>query len=157
VGQTPESTPERQRISDVLQPFLDLERRIQSRRRIPHYDAQSAILLLVTLGAFIPLGLGDHYHLPIWKYVGIGGMCIGGAGLLWSLATDVSRFIRRQVYPRLVKGLVPLKPSYQELKESLWACRKQEFMTAHVVELNKLIVALEAAGCSPLDTRDPHG
>ena len=84
-------------------------------------------------------------------------MGVGGAGLIWSIATDLRRFIRRQVYPRLVKGLVPLKPSLRELKESLWACQQQEFMTGHVVDLNKLVAALEAAGYSTPDTREPHG
>jgi len=156
VGRTPESTPERQRISDVLEPFLKLERDLQTRRGIC-YDAQSVILLLVTLGSWIPYGIGERHHLPIWKYVGVAGMCAGGALLIWSIATDLPRFIRRQVYPRLVKGLVPLKPSVRELQESLWACKQQEFMTAHIVDLNKLIAALDAAGYSIPDARAPHG
>jgi len=102
---------------------------LKERSASRHYDLRSTlgcggalvapllvILCGVALESFVKLPVSASQTMVTMALLSCFGFAIFG---VYSLSTDLKRYIRRDVYPALAEDLGPLKPTLQELKEAL--------------------------------------
>lgn len=129
----------------IAEPFLILNNDVLEQVNRP-YTLENILSKLGILGAIcllltsmVPFTSGDRS----WGYVLVGLALVLYGGVLYASGTAASRFVRRAVYPRLIRCLAPLKPTTDELtqvvsqlnarwpKEIKWPILLQAMSEAH--------------------------
>lgn len=122
------------RLQAIVLPFVRANRELEERRRIPHFDKDCLLAALVT-GAlsFACFAVSARYPKPTSTWfsgLGIAVGIVGGARLLYLLATDIRRHLDRRVMPKVVRELAPLQPTETEIQEVLAVLARQGFLIA---------------------------
>jgi len=106
----------------IREPFMLLNSLLEARGSETSFDWQSGMgcLALFVVPALL-YGLLSTVA-PTLQATGMIVLVVAGLMLVWSLYlvfTEVGRYMRREIYPRLASALVPLDPDLGELKETL--------------------------------------
>lgn len=127
-------------------PFHAVRADLRERARTVHVDLWSgaaiAAAAVVPLTLILALGIGDPSRVP----ASVTAVVLLAVSLVL-LGTDVRRFVRRTVRPRLVRGLAPYDPTLEEL-EALAAADPVVGKVARRVRLEALRRALAEIGRS---------
>jgi hypothetical protein len=124
-----------ERFSQIAGPFVRLETIIRSRCKMPHYDIFSIFALFMTL-AGVSLFLINGVVASIVSI-------LGGTGLIFFLATDVKRYVRRKGLPLLVKELKGLETKSGEVTEIFNILRHQKYKVVQYFDVNEVMRCIE--------------
>lgn len=141
----------------LLRRFLAIAPQLEQRCGSTHIDyargglmaamAAGVVILFILEVALRPQG-SEEWFLP-WGLIGYAYLGLG-VTLLGLLATDVGRFVRKQILPRLARALTPLVPRGDELREALDRTKAFGYQIGHKIPLKKLTAAMtEYAESSP--------
>ena len=142
IQQDPSSLSKEERIENILESFLVHEDKLSlAIEKGPNIDGSallgclpliSIILFMIFLGEqFMDSSLGKY----ITRESGVDGFGIGmlfiliagGGQVLWLVATNRSRFLKKEIYPLLAANLAPLRPNIQELSQVKAILKEQKF------------------------------
>lgn len=107
-----------ERLALIREPFLLTNALIEARAAITRFDPPSGLSLLAT----VALVIAGMLLAPAGSYLRAGSLGIGCLGVLFTFylfVTDVGRYTRREVHPKLLIALRPLGPTLQELQDVL--------------------------------------
>jgi hypothetical protein len=160
-----------ERLELLNAPFLAIAAAVEGRVAQMHADRQSGWLILAlavaALGFFLSLGFVRPGALrPMLLYAsGIAGAIIFIA-LIWSLATEPRRFIKRRYGPLIIESLADLHPTREELRTVLRALRARRLVVGRKISADWVLAQLALfehgqgpalePGAGPEDAIDDH-
>ncbi len=135
------------RIDCIVQILLRASRELDQRVTQVRLDQWSALALL---GVVVPIAIGiarANRWIPrgtaatddVLFYGGFAGFAL----LALLVATDVPRYMTREVYPRLVRVLLPLNPTSDEIARAVASLRGSSHAIARKISVAKLCRLLE--------------
>lgn len=136
-----------ERLELLNAPFQAIAAAVEGRVAQMHADRQSGALLLAlaaaVLGFFLSLAFARHGALrPILLYgCGIAGALIFIA-LIWSLATEPRRFIKRRLGPLIIESLADLHPTREELKTVFRGLRARRLVVGRKISPDWVLTQL---------------
>lgn len=141
IQQDPSSLSKEERVDKMLESFLALENKLTlAIQKGPNIDSSALpgcltfiglVLFIIFFGeSFMSSSLGQF----LAKESGTDGfgigmlmiLIVGGGQVLWLLATNRSRFFKKQIYPHLAVSLAPFKPNIQELTQIRQILKEQK-------------------------------
>lgn len=136
----------------IREPFLLLNGSLDARRTSLHCDRTTARLLLsnvIVVGVILLVGTTS-----LEKYVGktaefvfisllCTACCVSLFALLMSFATDASRYLKREIAPRLVRALAPLRPTAAEILDAVGYARTLGLRIGKRINSGKLLELIQ--------------
>jgi hypothetical protein len=153
IRSSPHQLPAAEREALIREPFVVMAPLAEARLSgDTQFDRESGLGCLLTLAvpAIVLLMAGfllAHFFdregsKKIWPVVGIVALVLFGAGLVYTivqLALAPGRWIRRQLLPKIVSALAPLKPSEQELTDCLALLGTTDLRIAKKIKVSHLL------------------
>lgn len=141
------STPERWQL--LFEPLLLLNPKVEARARQIHFDRVSVVsafaTVALTITAIVLAQTLSRNAADVRLGVVLAPLVVGLVTTVILLATDVRRFVRRQVTPMLVLALFPLNPSLDELREVFGQAKSHGARIARKVDVGALYAEVSHA------------
>jgi hypothetical protein len=135
-----------ERRAAILEPFLSADTLLQGRSKEMHIDFISGLALLATVAAFaVAIALAAIFFRPGYEFLSQGAFataCAIGLGAVALLLTDVPRYARRAVLPHIVQALRPLKPSREEIEETIQTLKARRVRLGKNLKTVSIVEAL---------------
>lgn len=142
-----------ERLGALVEPFQLLESEIAPRTMQTQIDRQTVVGCLVTvLLLAVVLIAAFNSDRETGNALSIVAAVVLIAGIAWfvfSTVTDPARFVRRELHPRLVRALAPLRPSREELTQVAQGLRSMNLVLGKKLNMDRLWDDLQTGRDAP--------